>query len=806
MTADDIYVPESDPEHPDYNADWYESLEGWDQRFGWGRINAHRSVTAAWEGAIPPEVDLYGPDWFRVLYPARDGSVTLRGKMDARRADSFDWVIEWAPGIQPTDEDFTVLDMGVGATEGIEGDLATWDISELEIENPASEGPHNRFTVTVRVRVLANYGGDIGTIAGEQRRAFSVVRDESLLAGFPLALGTRDESDLHPGASGEGSPKIADIDGDGTVDVVYGDADGLLHVIRGDGTELEGFPVQLGTLRGFDPADANNTLASAAYDSGAIPTGDLASSILATPAIGDLDDDGTPEIVAMTMEGELYVVEPDGSFREGFPVELPEVPSADPLRGGPGNPDSILEQGAFASPALSDLDDDGNLEIVQPAFDGNVYVFREDGSTQDGFPVLVVAPELWMDPEDAQPSRIMTSPAIGDANGDGIPDIAVGSNEYGDQSGTGAIHLIHGDGNLHEGGAAHENWPVQVTSLELFPLVGRGTPSSVAMADVNEDGRPDLAVTGSASFIDILDGIQPAREPGDAPLKIARVDSGGRGALSNITDPIDRPLLNTFASGAFGDFDQDGLPDFVTGGAGLKLASNLGGGYKNEPFSHQVGIWSTQPVGERRLSPPLDGFPQRIEDYLFFMNPGSADVNGDGYPEVVVGSGGYWVHAWDACGREAEGWPKFMGSWDIATPAMGDIDGDGLLEMVTVGRTGYMFAYDTDGPADGAITWPEWRHDNHNTGNFEAPLSNGGAKLVADAPIECPVPVRPDGGMPDEDAGAAGDAGVGGDAGEDGGVGGGGCDCRVQAGGDERMPLAFALASLVGLALVRRRR
>ena len=139
-------------------------------------------------------------------------------------------------------------------------------------------------------------------------------------------------------------------------------------------------------------------------------------------------------------------------------------------------------------------------------------------------------------------------------------------------------------------------------------------------------------------------------------------------------------------------------------------------------------------------------------------------------------------------------------------PQPGDRDGDGLLEMVTVGRTGYMFAYDTDGPADGAITWPEWRHDNHNTGNFEAPLSNGGAKLVADAPIECPVPVRPDGGMPDEDAGAAGDAGVGGDAGEDGGVGGGGCDCRVQAGGDERMPLAFALASLVGLALVRRRR
>jgi len=781
QTADDIYVPEADPDHPDYDRDYYPSSEGWDQRFGWGRINAFHSVTAVREGAIPPEVDLTNPDWFRSLYPAREGSVSLRGSIAARRAESFDYVIEWARGVEPGDDDWTTIAMGAGVTEPLEGEIATWDISGLTIENEDAR-PENRHTVTVRVRVTANYGGEIGTVAGVQRRAFHIIRDDTILDGFPLALGVREDSDLHPGASGESSPKLADIDGDEILEIVYGDADGLLHVINADdATEVEGFPVRLGILRGHDDDDPFNINGSAAFASGAIPNQDLASSILSTPGVADLDDDGSLEIVVVNMEGEIFVLEPDGSMREGFPIMLPEVLSADARRMGPGSRDSVVEQGAFGSPALADLDDDGSLEIVIAAFDGNVHVFREDGTIQSGFPVEIVAPQLWMDPDDAQPSRIMTSPAIGDVNGDGLLDIAVGSNEIGDDGNSGAMHLIHGDGNDHEGGPAHDNWPVTVVSLNLFPLVGRGTPSSVALADANGDGRPDLAVTGSASKILILDGIQPEREAGEDPLFLAQLNSGERGHLSNVLDPIDRPLLNTFASGSFTDLDQDGLPDFVTGGAGLKLAGNLAGGYKNEPFQHQVGAWSTQPApGDRRLSPMMPGFPQVIDDYLFFMNPTGADVNADGYPEIVIGSAGYYLRAWDACGREAEGWPKWVGGWIIASPALGDVDGDGMLEVVTANRLGYMTVHDTDGPADGTITWPEWRHDNRNTGNFEEAVPYG-EKLGADEPIECPEPPRPDAGPMDMDAGVGDDGGMmmGTDAGTTGGGDDDGCGCRV---------------------------
>lgn len=799
--ADEIFVPESQPDHPDFNRDIYPSSEGWDQRFGYGRTNAATTVQAVWEGRIPPEVDILTPDWFRVLYPQRTGSVTLTGKIDARRAASYDYVVEWAAGIEPVDDDFEVIAMGVGETEAIEGDLATWDISGITIDNPPDQGAHNRHNVTVRIRVVAHYGGEIGDVVGEQRRSFAIVRDDSLRPGFPLALGTRDDGDVHPGTSGESSPKLYDFDGDGVVEIIYGDADGWLHVINGeDASEVPGFPLQLGVLRGFDPADPDNILGSAAYSSGDVRADDVGSSILATPAVGDLEGDGSPEIVAVTMEGVIWVVEPDATVRDGFPLELPEVPSADPLRMGPASRDSIVEQGVFASPALADLDDDDMLELVVAAFDGNVYVFREDGTPQPGWPVEIVAERLWVDPADARPSRIMTSPAIGDVNGDGLLDVAVGSNEYGDDSTTGAIHLLHGDGNLHAGGPRHDNWPIVLTSVDILPFVGRGTPTAVVMADTDGDGVSEMAITGTASQIFIVPGEQPPRGPGERELRRATLDSADRGPLSNITDPIDKPVLNTFANGSFGDFDQDGQPDFVTGGAGLRLATNLLGGYVNSPFSHQIGVWTTRPKpGERLLGPALPGFPQRIEDYLFFMNPTSADVSGDGYPEVVVGSAGYWIHAWDACGREAPGFPKFLGGWIIASPALGDIDGDGMLEMVSATRAGYMFAFDTDGPADGTITWPEWRHDSHNTGNYDTALPFGEVLGVSN-PIECPDPVEPDAGPVDD---AAVDAGA--DAGDDagaGGVGGGGCDCRASSPGSDGWTVFLAICALA----VRRRR
>lgn len=792
MNADDIHVPESQPDHPEYDDRWYPSRPGWDQRFGYGRVNAWHSVEAVRQGRIPPEVDVVFPDWFRVVYPERTPTVEIRGTVAAQRADGFDYVVEWAPGIEPTDEDFQSIASGSDRTEPLEGVLANWDVSDVQIDN-SSAAVENRYTVTVRVRAVAKYGGDVGQVQGEARRVFAIHRDPSLLEGFPVALGVENDADIHQGASGEAAPKLADLDGDGDAEIVYGDADGLVHVLQADGSEMAGYPVQVGPLRGLDPAEEDNQLAAEAYASGEVPAGDVSPSILASPAIGDVDADDAKEIVIATMEGAIHVLNAaDGTVQEGWPVELPEVRSGDPLRMGPTGPDHKIAKGVFAAPSLGDLDSDGQLEIVIAALDGHVYVYRGDGSMQPGFPVEVVAPILWSEPSEAQPGRIMTSPAIGDVNGDGLLDISVGSNEQGFQQNTGAIHVLHGDGTMHSGGAAHDNWPAQLTSADLLPVVGEGTPSNVALADLSGDDRPELALTGTASPIFAVKGQQPPRDPGESLERLFTFDSAVRGRLS---DPdlirTDVPLLNTFGHGSFGDMNADGVPDFATGGAGAKLAVNLAGGWKNQPFNHQVGAW------DGADGDSLPGFPQIIEDYLFFVNPTVADVSGDGYPEVIAGSGGYYLHAWDACGREPEGWPKFVGGWVASSVATGDIDGDGSLEVVVPTRNGYMYAFDSQGPADGAIEWPEYQHDNHNTGNYEMPLPGGRTSTLPDEPLECPSP-------PGQDAGTGRDAGTG-DAGPRT-PGGGGCDCTVGSGADQPTGNLWPLLGALALLGLRRRR
>ena len=790
MGADDIYIPESSPSHPDYEPLWYPSKEGWDQRFGYGRLNAYTSVKAVWESRIPPEADIYSPDWFRVLYPEQTGSVTLKGRIAADRADSFDYVIEWAPGIEPADAEYQMLAMGAGLTEAIEGDLTSWDISELDIDNPGEI--ENRRSVTVRLRVVARSEA-FGTTQGEARRVFAIHRDDSLLPGFPVALGVRNDRDLHPGASGEGSPKLADFDGDGDLEIVYGDSDGLLHVFQGDGSELTGFPVRLILSRGLAPDDQPSY--ASAYAQDGVEFEDVGSSLLATPAVGDLDGDGSLEIVVASLEGDVFVVQADGTLRNGWPFALPEVLSGDPLRGGPTEKESIIERGIFASPALADFDDDGSLEIVVSAFDGSIYMIREDGTAQPGFPVLLTAPLLWTDPANAKPGRLMSSPSIGDINGDGLLDIVVGSNEVGNDPNSGAVHAIHGDGELHEGGASLTGWPIFQGSANVFPMVGEGVPGSLPLADVNGDGRTDVALVGNVAVTRIVDGIQEERAAGEDPKVLVDLAPQDHGELSDITDITDRPFLSTFAMSSMGDVNGDGQVDFVTGGAGLKLAASLVGGWRNEPFSHQIGVWSTEPTGVRQQGNSLVGFPRRIEDYLFFHNPAIADVSGDGYPEVISGSGGYMVHAWDGCGTEAEGFPKFTGSWLIASPAIGDVDGDGKQDLIAVTRMGYMFAFRTAADVGGAQPWPEFRHDNYNTGNHESPLSRGVRQVNASA-IECDIPTPPptDADVGPEDGGPAGDAGP---------IPVSGCDCRASS---QKAPKSILFFALLGLIALRRNR
>ncbi len=184
-------------------------------------------------------------------------------------------------------------------------------------------------------------------------------------------------------------------------------------------------------------------------------------------------------------------------------------------------------------------------------------------------------------------------------------------------------------------------------------------------------------------------------------------------------ESTDRPYVVFSANPAFGDLDNDGHLDFVVPGEGFGAAGSFALGYKKTVFDNLLGCWNVE------RNEFLEGCPKRIDDWMFFMNAAIADLDGDGLPEMTVGSGGYYVRAYNYKGAAAAGFPKLTGGWIAAAPAVGDIDGDGKLDVAVVTRNGWLWAWGTQGKTSGRIDWPSFHHDNYNTGNFEAPLDEG---------------------------------------------------------------------------------
>ena len=96
-------------------------------------------------------------------------------------------------------------------------------------------------------------------------------------------------------------------------------------------------------------------------------------------------------------------------------------------------------------------------------------------------------------------------------------------------------------------------------------------------------------------------------------------------------------------------------------------------------------------------------------------------LDGDGVQDVCFVTDAGLLYAVAGDGQPLAGYPKTMVSGSISGVAVGDIDGDGLFELVAATWDGWVYAWDTPAQANPELAdWPMRGVDARNTGVFGA--------------------------------------------------------------------------------------
>lgn len=176
---------------------------------------------------------------------------------------------------------------------------------------------------------------------------------------------------------------------------------------------------------------------------GALRRLNLGFALSGSPAVGDLDRDGDPEIVVVSESGMLVVLDSSLNIVAPFPLDL---------------------RGAVrSSPAIADVDGDGRKDIVVAA-GRSIFAVNASGAILDHFPIML---------QTAGP--IESSPVVGDIDGDHSADVCIGTME-------GQIAAFSSRGTRLAG------FPLQAgRGIRSAPTIFRTASGNVGIAVATED-------------------------------------------------------------------------------------------------------------------------------------------------------------------------------------------------------------------------------------------------------------------------------------------------------------------------------
>lgn len=280
--------------------------------------------------------------------------------------------------------------------------------------------------------------GDLDAFVGTKTGSTFFFRNSQIPLPLPIFLPPTVDPFGLTDVGDSAAPTFVDIDGDGDFDVFVGNVEGNVLFFRNTGTDTSptyGVP----TTNPFGLSDVG---------------------LQAKPTFGDFDGDGDIDALVGAFDGRMMFFQNIGTPHN--PIFAP--PAADPY--------GLSDIGASAAPTLTDVDGDGDLDVLAGDSNGNVRYFQNIGSA--------TAPALSLTNPGLTDVGFAAAPANGDIDADGAADVISGNS-------TGDLVFWRNTNTA--------TTPVFSTAVTTpFGLLNVGYQSTPTLVDIDGDGDLDVFV------------------------------------------------------------------------------------------------------------------------------------------------------------------------------------------------------------------------------------------------------------------------------------------------------------------------
>ncbi len=472
------------------------------------------------------------------------------------------------------------------------------------------------------------------------------------------------------------APALTDLDGDGRLDLLVGNFDGTLYHYKQAAPNATAFTLVTASLDGIDVG------------------------LFSAPTFTDLDGDGRLDLLVGNIDGNLHHYEQAATVGAAFTLVTASF--------------NGIGVSTFAAPAVADLDGDGLLDLLAGDTGGGLSHYEQTAANATAF-TLVTASFSGLD------VGIRSTPAFTDLDGDGLLDLLVGKSDgtlshyeqaappptiasFSPASGPqGSTLTVTGTrlsgttsvrfGELPAAFVVNSATQLSVTvprgaSTHKLRLTtpGGGTALTASAFGVSKfDSYVFPVVTASFNGLDVGDISAPAFADLDGDGLLDMLVGKQDGFLSHYEQTATNsttftPVTAGFSGITVGQFSAPALTDLDGDGRLDLLVGNFDG------VLHHYEQAAASSLSFALVTASFNGL-----DVNFLSKPAFTDLDGDGLLDLLVGNVDGVLSHYEQAAANATSFALVTASFNgiavgsLAAPTFADLDGDGLLDLL-VGR------------------------------------------------------------------------------------------------------------------------